>query len=146
MDHRTVRPDGFLVLLVAYGAASLFHHVHNAEFLAEYPNMPAWLSRAQVYAAWLGVTAVGLAGYFLMRWRFRLAGLLALGVYGALGLYGLGHYVVAPLSTHTLTMNITIFLEVTAALLLLVAVGSSMLRLLRQHREIGHRRSPPVGF
>ena len=139
MDHRTVRPEGFLVLLVAYGAASLFHHVHNAEFLAEYPNMPAWLSRAQVYAAWLGVTAVGLAGYFLMRWRFRLAGLLALGVYGALGLYGLGHYVVAPLSAHTLTMNITIFLEVTAALLLLAAVASAMLRRLRQHREIGHR-------
>lgn len=129
MAHRTVHTDGFLVLLLAYGAASLFHHVHNAEFLAEYPNMPAWLSRAQVYAAWLGVTAVGLAGYVLMRWRFQLAGLVALGVYGALGIYGLGHYVVAPLSAHTLAMNITIWLEVTAALLLLAAVASSMLRL-----------------
>jgi hypothetical protein len=139
MERPAVRIDVLLVFLLAYGAASLFHHVHNAEFLTDHPNMPAWLSRVQVYAAWLGVTAVGLVGYLLMRWRYELTGLLALGTYGALGLYGLGHYFVAPLSAHTFTMNITIWLEVTTALLLLAAVASSILKLLRQHREIGHR-------
>jgi hypothetical protein len=139
MERPVVRIDALLAFLLAYGAASLFHHVHNAEFLTEYPNMPAWLSRVQVYAAWLGVTAVGLVGYLLMRWRYQLAGLLALGIYGALGLYGLGHYVVAPLSAHTFTMNVTIWLEVTTALLLLAAVASSILKLLRQHREIVQR-------
>jgi len=130
-----LRIDMLLIFLVAYGAASLLHHVHNAEFLTEYPNMPAWLSRAQVYAAWVGVTEVGLAGYLLMRWRYRLGGLLALGIYGALGLYGLAHYVVAPPSSHTSAMNITIWLEVTTGLLLLAAVASSMLRLSRRQRE-----------
>ena len=139
-ERSSVRIDVLLVFLLAYGTASLFHHVHNAEFLAEYPNMPAWLSRVQVYGAWLGVTAVGLAGYLLMRCRYQLTGLLALGVYGALGLYGLGHYVVAPLSAHTLTMNITIWLEVTTALLLLAAVAGSLLKLIvRHHREIVQR-------
>jgi len=40
------RNDALLPALAAYAAASLFHHVHNAEFLDQYPNMPAWLSPA----------------------------------------------------------------------------------------------------
>ena len=127
--------DGLLTFLVAYGAASLLHHVHNAELLNEYPNLPGWLSRAGVYGAWLGVTAVGLAGYFLIRSRYRLPGLVVLGIYGALGLDGLGHYAVAPLSMHTLAMNLTIGFEVGTAVLLLIAVASSMLRLLRKDRQ-----------
>ena len=50
------------VLLVAYAAATLLHFAHNAEFLAEYPNMPAWLTRTKVYAAWLMLSALGAAG------------------------------------------------------------------------------------
>jgi hypothetical protein len=33
---------GLPVSLVACAAASLFHHVHNAEFLGEYPSRPVW--------------------------------------------------------------------------------------------------------
>jgi len=132
-----IQPDVLLVLLVAYGAASLFHYSHNAEFLNEYPNLPAWLSRAQVYGAWLGVTAVGLIGYFLVRWRYQLPGLIVLAVYGLLGLDGLGHYAVAPPSAHTLTMNLTVWLEVVTAVLLLAAVATFMFKLSRQ----GHKRA-----
>jgi hypothetical protein len=40
------RPDGgVLAFLLACAAASLLHHVHNAEFLQDYPNRPASLSR-----------------------------------------------------------------------------------------------------
>ena len=130
-----IRFDVLLILLVAYTAASLFHYSHNAEFLDEYPNMPAWLSRTKVYGAWLGVTAVGLVGYLLVRWRYLLPGLVVLAVYGLLGLDGLGHYAVAPVSAHTLTMNLSIWLEAITAVLLLVAVATFMLRLSRQHHE-----------
>jgi hypothetical protein len=34
--------------LSVFLACSLVHFVHNAEFLADYPNMPAWLKRAGV--------------------------------------------------------------------------------------------------
>src|SRR5450631_4128699 len=68
------------------GAGSLVHFVHNAEFLAEYPNMPAWLSRTDVYIAWLGITAIGVAGYVLAGHGYRLAGLLLVAVYATLGL------------------------------------------------------------
>ena len=125
-------PRALLMLLLAYGAASLFHHVHNAEFLPQYPNMPAWLSRAQVYAAWFGVTLVGVVGYLLVRRGYQLAGLFVIAGYAALGFDGIGHYSVAPLSAHTVTMNLTIGLEVTTALLLLIAVAGFLAKQMRQ--------------
>jgi len=115
------------ISVLAYCAASLLHHVHNAEFLGEYPNMPAWLAPAGVYAAWLVVTAVGAIGYSLFHRSYRLPGLTALGIYGALGLYGLGHYTVAPLSAHTSTMHLTIWLEVATGVLLMITVAGLML-------------------
>jgi hypothetical protein len=138
-ERSAVRIDVLLIFLLAYGAASLFHHVHNAEHLNEYPNMPTWLSRAQVYTAWFGVTAVGSFGYILIRWQYQLTGLVALGFYGILGLAGLGHYAAAPLSAHTFTMNLTIWLEVATAVLLLIAVSSFMLRLLHEDHEAAQR-------
>jgi len=126
-----VRNKLLLILLLLYGVASLFHYAHNAEFLGDYPNMPAWLSPALVYGAWLGVTAVGLAGYFLIRRGYQLAGLAVLGVYGALGLDGLGHYTLAPLSAHTFAMNMSIWLEAVTGALLVTTVVGLMLRRLR---------------
>jgi len=117
-------PDGgVLAFLLAFAAASLVHHVHNAEFLQDYPNLPASLSRGQVYAAWLGEAAIGAAGWVLFRLNYKRIGLGAIGVYALAGFGGLGHYAVAPMSAHTLAMNATIWLEVAAAALLLVAVG-----------------------
>lgn len=110
------------VLLLIYAVASLVHFVHNAEFVVDYPNMPASWSRADVYLAWLGMTAVGVCGWFLLVRGLPRAGLLCLAVYAALGLESLGHYVFAPMSSHTIAMNATILAEVTAAAVLLVDV------------------------
>lgn len=126
------RVDGLLIFLLAYGSASLFHHVHNAVFVDEYPNLPDWLSAAWVYAAWAGVTSIGIAGYLLLRGGYRLSGLAVVGLYGAFGLDGLAHYGRAPFSAHTLTMNLTIGLEVATAILLLIAVTVLMLKRLRE--------------
>jgi hypothetical protein len=129
---QALRADRLLFLLLAYGAASLFHYAHNAVFLDAYPNMPAWLSLARVYAAWLCVTGIGLFGYLLVRRGYRLAGLVVIAVYGALGLDGLGHYGLAPRSAHTFTMNLTIWLEAVTAVLLLVTVAGLVVRQLRR--------------
>jgi hypothetical protein len=125
------RHDVLLMCLLGYTAASVFHYSHNAEFLRDYPNLPAWLSRAQVYAAWVAVTAIGAIGYVLLRSRHERAGLGVLTLYGLLGLDGLTHYAVAPFSAHTMTMNFSIGLEAATALLLLAVVGYSMLRVTR---------------
>jgi hypothetical protein len=119
--NRALRPGRLPTLVLAYAAASLFHHAHNATFLGDYPNMPAWLTPAGVYTAWLGVTAVGITGFLLLRPGYRLAGYGAIALYGALGLYGLAHYGVAPVSAHTPVMHLTILLEAaTGALVVLV--------------------------
>jgi hypothetical protein len=117
-----------LVLVLAYGAASLVHHVHNAILLDRYPNMPVFLSAAGVYAAWICVAAIGGAGYLAYRRRHRAAGLILLGVYGALGLNGLAHYRLAPPAAHTWPMNLTIGLEVATAIVLLTAIARLALK------------------
>ena len=121
MDKVGQLPKPFMVLIAAYFLTSLGHFAHNAEYLCEYPNLPAWLTRAKVYAAWLAITSVGLAGLILMKNKLVPAGLLLVAIYAALGFDGLGHYAVAPMELHTLGANITILSEVAAAALLLPA-------------------------
>ena len=114
--------------LLLYVAASLLHFVHNAEYLGDYPNLPAWLGRADVYLAWLALAALGGAGWILYRIGRRLAGLLLIGAYAVFGFDGLLHYTRAPLAAHTPAMNFTIWFEVAAAALLLVGVVSLAFR------------------
>jgi hypothetical protein len=116
-----VRRRALLLLLLACAGASLFHHVHNAELLDEYPNMPAWLSPWHIYAAWLTATAIGLIGYWLLLRGRRVVAIGLLIAYGVYGLDSLVHYLRAPVSAHTLAMNLSIWLEAAfAAALLLV--------------------------
>lgn len=126
-----------LPYVVAYGVASLLHHVHNAEFLADYPNLPPWLTPTGVYAAWFAVTAVGVAGYGLLRAGSRRAGLAVLAGYAALGFAGLDHYAVAPLRSHGAMMNLTIGLEVASASLLLLVVARTLIQQPRIQRRRG---------
>jgi hypothetical protein len=90
--------------------------------------MPAWLSPLKVYAAWFGVTAVGLLGLLAARTRLRVLGVLIIAAYAALGFDGLAHYSLAPMSAHTFAMNFTIWCEVVTAAGLLAATSLLMLR------------------
>lgn len=110
------------IALIVAAAASFLHHAHNAEFLDQYPNMPAWLSPGGVYAAWSAATAIGAGGYWLLTHGYRLAGVALLTLYGCYGLDGLAHYGLAPASAHTAAMNLSIWLEAATALALLVVL------------------------
>lgn len=125
------------IALVVYAFASLFHHVHNATFLTAYPNLPPSLSILNVYAAWAAVTTIGVVGFVLLRFRYVSAGLLALAIYGACGLDGLAHYVVADFSEHTFTMHFSILAEVASGIVLMCMVVGTAL----QARRIGALRS-----
>lgn len=118
-SQRTALPKLFLALTAAYFFTSLGHFSHNAEFICEYPNLPAWLTRAQVYAVWAAITSVGSLGFLLIRKQYMAGGLLLVAIYAALGFDGLGHYALAPLGQHTLAANATILSEVAAAAVLL---------------------------
>ena len=109
-------------LLALYAAATLLHFAHNAEYLAQYPNLPATWSRAEVYGAWCCVMALGLVGYWLYAFRHRRIGLTVLGLYALLGFGGLLHYTRAPMAHHSAMMNVTIWAEAAAGTLLLANV------------------------
>lgn len=94
--------------------------------------MPAWLSSAMIYGAWMGVTAVGLAGYLLVRHGHQIAGFAVLAIYAVLGFDGLAHYGLAPVSAHSTMMNFTIWLEVATAAVLLTLVAVRMTKRLRR--------------
>jgi uncharacterized membrane protein len=91
-------------------------------YLNLYPNMPTWLTPLGVLTAWLGVAAIGAVGYYLFRKGLTVTGLAVIALYAALGFAGLDHYVIAPISAHSLMMNATIVAEVLAASALLVVI------------------------
>jgi hypothetical protein len=111
------------VLMILYGAASLFHFVHNATYVQDYPNLPAWITPVGVYVSWCVIAAVGVVGYWLYRKVSRGLGLVVIAIYALFGFDGLGHYALAPMGAHTFAMNASILTEVVAAAVLLVYVG-----------------------
>jgi hypothetical protein len=110
-------------LFVLYAAASLLHFTHNAEYLAQYPNLPVSWTRADIYLAWCSVTGIGLLGFVLYRAGYRRIGLTVLAIYGGLGFAGLLHYSRAPMAHHSAAMNVTIWTEVAAAAVFLIDVA-----------------------
>jgi hypothetical protein len=105
-----------------YAAATLLHFAHNAQYLADYPNLPSSWSRSEVYAAWGGVMAFGLLGYGLYAYAHRSIGRTIVGLYAILGFGGLLHYTRAPMHDHSALMNATIWAEAGAGALLLANV------------------------
>jgi hypothetical protein len=121
-------PTHLWVLVAVYFAASLAHFAHNAEFIAFYPNMPSWLTREQVYLAWLAVTSLGVAGLLVARLGLHALGVVLIGAYGALGLDGLAHYTLALCAAHTLAANLTIWCEAVSGLVLMFASALMLAR------------------
>ena len=129
-------------LLLLYCAASLLHFVHNAEHVADYPNLPEWISRGSIYGAWLAIFSVGLLGYLLYRGRHTSLGLLLLAIYTALGFDGLLHYGRAPLAAHSTGMNATIWIEVVSAAMAFGAVAWLAVKGHRGPESISPARRP----
>lgn len=135
-------PKGIWALLATYCLASLAHFTHNAEYIAYYPNMPAWVTRETVYLAWLAVTSIGVAGLALSRIGWPFLGAVALAVYGAFGLDGLGHYTLALCAEHTWAMNLSIWAEAVAGLGLALGCAVFACRLLAERHFARARRHP----
>ena len=127
-DMSSTRNRILLALVLSHAVASLVHFVHNATFLADYPNMPDWITPGGVYAAWLAEAAVGAAGVILFLRGRNMIGLALIALYAVLGFGGLDHYTLASISEHTLAMNATIWLETATGLLLLAFAVTAMTR------------------
>jgi hypothetical protein len=117
------------VLFILYTLASLVHFSHNAEYIAFYPGLPAWMTRESVYLAWLAIASVGLLS-LVAGWRdwSRISAVLLIA-YGLLGTDGLLHYTLALCSEHTLATNLTIWAEVLLGVTLACTAAIRLSRL-----------------
>ena len=116
-----------LAAVIAHVVATLTHFVHNAVFIADYPNLPVWLTAGGVYASWIALTTVGLIGLALLRYVSVPLGLGVLALYALLGFGGFDHYTVAAIAAHTTAMNLTILFEAVTGSMLLVGVAREYL-------------------
>lgn len=121
-------PKHLWLLLALYAIASFTHFVHNAEYLAFYPNMPRWVGRDTVYLVWLAITSVGVIALLFHCVGWRVLGLITLMLYGATGFDGLGHYALALCAEHTWAQNFTIWFEVVCGGLLVVSAAWALRR------------------
>ena len=131
-------PRPLLIFALLYLAASFIHFAHNAEFLAEYPKLPDWLTRANVYLAWAATLLPGFIAFFAWARGHKMWAYGLLAVWGALSYLGLDHYYVAPLSAHTHIANLTILFEVLAGTLLLVSSVAYLIRLRVARLRVGN--------
>lgn len=129
-------PKHIWILLAVYFVASLAHFIHNAEYIAFYPNMPAWITRDTVYIAWLAVTSFGVVGLIASRLRWHALGALFIALYGACGLDGLLHYTLALCSDHTLATNVTIWSETVSGLVLLLTSAIVIAQTIRKQDRV----------
>lgn len=116
-------------VLLAGVVLTTVHYTDNYLYFDEYPQ-PESLRRWQVYAAWLVLTSVGIAGYRLYERGRTSAAYVCLVVYSYTGLSSLGHYLYGALDEFSLKQHAFILVDgVTgAAVLAFVAWSASTLR------------------
>lgn len=117
------------ILVALYTGASLIHFTHNAEYVAFYPGLPAWMTRESVYLAWLAVASIGLAAGVASWFGCRRTAAVLLGIYGLFGFDGLLHYTLALCSEHSFAANATIWAEVLLGITLACAAAVRLKRI-----------------
>lgn len=111
------RKSWLLALIILNILVSLGHYIHNIVFLPHY-HEPTWITPALIDSLWFVMTPLSGIGYVLyMQEKFKLAYRWLYG-YCAFSLLVLGHYVITPIWTLSLTINLVIFSEAIAAILL----------------------------
>jgi hypothetical protein len=121
LERSHLRSPILFACACVYGFASLLHFTHNALFVADYPNLPRWVTPSIVAATWLTISAIGLLAWLALRSGARGLGLCLLAVYALFGFDAFGHYGLAPFDAHSIAMNVTILFEGASAIALFVA-------------------------
>ncbi len=123
-------PKGLLGFKVLFGVvalnivATVLHYVDNIIFFSDYPE-PAWLAPGIVDAFWFLMTPVALCGLWFAHRENRSLSSLCLLVYAGMSLLVLGHYRFAPFHTIGMRIHAFIWLEVGAAVVLVLWVLAS---------------------
>lgn len=107
-----------LILLATNIVATILHYTDNFIAFEKYPA-PAWLHPEGVYIAWLILTPLAIAGYFLYTKGAFWFSYLCLWAYSVTSVGGLLHYQFAPIWEFSWKMNALIWFEALAGFALI---------------------------
>jgi hypothetical protein len=108
-----------LVILIANLISTGIHYWDNYVSFDRYP-VPAWITIDGVRMSWLLLTVVGSLGYLLYCQQKWWLAYLCLTIYVSTGASTPLHYLYAPMSHFMMRMNISIWSDGLAALLLIL--------------------------
>ena len=107
-----------LVLLVINIGTSILHYVDNIFLFHTYPE-PYWINPQIIDALWFVMTPLAVLGYILYSKGLRRQAYLCLYLYGLMSLLVLGHYRYGSMWEMSMKMNLLIFIEAIAAVVLI---------------------------
>jgi hypothetical protein len=109
-----------LVILLTNLISTGIHYWDNYISFDRYP-VPTWITLDGVWISWLLLTIVGGLGYWLYcQQKWWLAAYICLTIYVSTGASTPLHYLYAPMSHFMMRMNISIWSDGLAALLLIL--------------------------
>ncbi len=115
------RKNWLLMLIFINICVSLGHYIHNIFFLPEY-HEPSWITPVLIDSFWFVMTPFSCLGYVMFSKSKLFPAYALLYVYSGLSLLVLGHYLVTPILTLSLSINMVIFAETITAAILAVYV------------------------
>jgi hypothetical protein len=116
-----------LILLISIVSTAI-HFADNYWFIDRYPQ-PSWITAPSIYQSWIILTAIGIVGYWLYKFKKFWLAYLCLIIYSLTGLASPGHYLYGSLSQFSPKMHLFIWTDGLAGLAVLGFVFWSLLRL-----------------
>ncbi|MBH8555671.1 hypothetical protein I8751_25665 [Nostocaceae cyanobacterium CENA357] len=121
------------ILLIASIISTGIHFTDNYLFIERYPQ-PNWITAPSIYQSWLILTGVGIAAYWLYKYRKFWLSYGCLLVYSLTGLASPGHYIYGSLSQFSAKMHLLIWTDGLTGLAILGFIIWSAL-ILKQWRQ-----------
>jgi hypothetical protein len=117
---KVTKPQTWLLVILLTNLISTgIHYWDNYVSFDRYP-VPAWITLDGVWMSWLLLTIVGSLGYWLYCQQKWWLAYLCLAIYISTGASTPLHYLYAPMSHFMMRMNISIWSDGVAALLLIL--------------------------
>lgn len=122
------------ILLIASIISTAIHFTDNYLFIEQYPQ-PDWITAPLIYQSWLILTAVGISGYWLYKYRRFWLAYGCLLIYSFTGLASPGHYFYGTMSQFSAKMHLFIWTDGLTSLAILGFTFWSVLILKQWRRE-----------
>ena len=116
------------LILIASILSTAMHFIDNYRFINDYPQ-PVWITAPSIYQSWIILTGIGIAGYWLYRFRKFGFAYVCFILYSLTGLASPGHYLYGALSDFSLKMHLLIWADGLTGLAVLGFVFWSALML-----------------